>query len=372
MSEYQYYEFQAVDRPLTPEEQAEVSRFSSRTTASAYSAIFIYNYSDLPVDGDDLLAKYFDALLYLANWGTSRLLFRFPRSVMDVETFQPYCHDDSISVLTKGDYIIFDMSLYEEEPYGWVEGEGWLSPMMELRQDILNGDFRAPYLAWLKVASMAAEWEDSGDLTEPPVPPNLGERSRALETFCEFFRLDEDLVQAAAEGSSTSQPAERTLEQWVVQLPENVKNDYLLRLLNHEPALHLALKRYLEKTAGVFPVQSSAKGTRTIAKLLARAEAISQQRKEKERQKAVLKRQQHLDKLRGQVPQLWEQVFSLISEKRTKAYEQAIEYLADLRDLAQHDGWIPEFKEKINQIYETYPTLHGLHKRMKTKGFSSD
>jgi hypothetical protein len=30
MSEYQYYEFQAIDRPLTPEEQAEVQRLSSR------------------------------------------------------------------------------------------------------------------------------------------------------------------------------------------------------------------------------------------------------------------------------------------------------------------------------------------------------
>ena len=369
MSEYQYYEFQAIDRPLTPEEQAKVSSISSRTTATAYSAVFVYHYSDLRTKAEDLLAEHFDAMLYLANWGTSRLLFRFPKSVMEEETLRPYRHEEGIKVWTKGDYVILDMSSYEEPYDGWVEGEGWLSPMIELRQNILDGDFRAPYLAWLKVASI---WEeDDEDLIEPPVPPNLGKRSRALETFRDFFRIDIDLVQAAAEGSQTTQSAKDDLEKWVPQLPEAVKNDFLLRLLNNEPALHLALKKHLQKTAGI-TTQPAAKGTRTIAEMVKRAETIYEERKAEERRKAELKRQKELDKLRGRVPQLWELVFSLISEKRTKAYEEAIEHLVDLRDLAQHDDWMSEFQEKINQIYETYPTLRGLHSRMKNRGFSPD
>ncbi len=374
MSEYQYYEFQAVDRPLTPEEQAEVSSLSSRTTASAYSASFVYHYSDLPANEEDLLAKYFDALLYLANWGTRRLLFRFPRSAMEEETLRPYCHDDGIRVWTRGDYVIFDMSLNEDEFDGWIDGEGWLSPMMELRQDILNGDFRAPYLVWVKIASQyaGADWEDNGDLVEPPVPPNLAKRSRALDTFCEFFRLDEDLVRAAAEGSPTSQAAKSDLKEWVPRLPEDVKNDFLLRLLDNEPALHSALKRHLEKTAGLSMAPAESKGTRTINELLERAEAIRQQRKDKERQQTELKRQQQLDKLAKRIPQLWEQVFALIGEKRANAYDQAVAHLVDLRDLARRDGWGAEFQGKINQIYETYPTLRGLHQRMKNKGFSTD
>jgi hypothetical protein len=359
MSEYQYYEFQAVDRPLTPEEQAKVSSLSSRTTASAYSASFVYHWSDLPANEEDLLVKYFDALLYLANWGTSRLLFRFPRSAIEEETLRPYCHDDGIHVKTSGGYIIFDMSLDEEAFDGWVEGEGWLSPMMELRQDILNGDFRAPYLAWLKIASLYVDdWEGDPDLVEPPVPPNLAKRSRALDTFCDFFRLDDDLVQAAAEGSSTSQAAESDLTEWVPRLPEDVKDDFLLRLLDNEPALNAAL--------------TASKSTRTIDELLERAEAIRQQRKEEERRKAEAKRQQELDRLARRIPQLWEQVFALIGEKRANAYDQAVAHLVDLRDLARRDGWEAEFQGKINQVYETYPTLRGLHQRMKNKGFSTD
>ncbi|MEH2078268.1 MAG: hypothetical protein V7K57_28380 [Nostoc sp.] len=44
MSEYQYYEFQALDRPLTASEQASISSFSSRVQLSTTNAIFTYSY----------------------------------------------------------------------------------------------------------------------------------------------------------------------------------------------------------------------------------------------------------------------------------------------------------------------------------------
>lgn len=46
MSEYQYYEFQALDRPLTASEQAYISSLSSRVQLSATNAIFTYSYGD--------------------------------------------------------------------------------------------------------------------------------------------------------------------------------------------------------------------------------------------------------------------------------------------------------------------------------------
>jgi hypothetical protein len=370
MSEYQYYEFQAIDRPLTPEEQEKVSRLSSRTEATAYNAAFVYNYSDFPADEEELLAKYFDAMLHLANWGTSRLLFRFPRSIIDEEVLRPYCYD-SVKVWTQGDYVIFDMSVYDEEPYGWVEGEGRLSPMLELRQDILNGDFRAPYLAWLKIVSMDAGYvEDVEGLIEPPVPANLAKRSRALDSFIDFFYLDEDLVGAAAEASSTSRQSEIDPERWIHQLPEAVKDDFLIRLANGEPGLHLALKKHLLKTAGISTTQIPSKGTRTVSELLERADAVEQQRIEKARREAELKRNRQLDKLAERVPQMWERVFSLIEERRSKSYEQAVELLVDLRDLARRDGWEAEFQGRIDEIGQTYSTLRALRRCMENKGLS--
>ena len=46
MSEYQYYEFQAIDRTLTQEERAAISQLSSRVKPTATSAIFTYSYGD--------------------------------------------------------------------------------------------------------------------------------------------------------------------------------------------------------------------------------------------------------------------------------------------------------------------------------------
>ncbi|MFM6321848.1 MAG: hypothetical protein ACKPGT_21645 [Microcystis sp.] len=42
MSEYQYYEFQAIDRPLTQEERAAIGELSSRVKPTATSASFTY------------------------------------------------------------------------------------------------------------------------------------------------------------------------------------------------------------------------------------------------------------------------------------------------------------------------------------------
>jgi len=44
MSEYQYYEFQAIDRHLTQEERAAIGELSSRVKPTATSASFTYSY----------------------------------------------------------------------------------------------------------------------------------------------------------------------------------------------------------------------------------------------------------------------------------------------------------------------------------------
>ncbi len=45
MSEYQYYEFMAIDRPLTEVEQSKMRKISSRAQVTPKSASFVYNYA---------------------------------------------------------------------------------------------------------------------------------------------------------------------------------------------------------------------------------------------------------------------------------------------------------------------------------------
>jgi hypothetical protein len=67
MSEYQYYEFQAIDRPLTEKEMRELRSYSSRAHITPASFVNDYSRGDFKGNEDTWMEKYFDAFLYLAN-----------------------------------------------------------------------------------------------------------------------------------------------------------------------------------------------------------------------------------------------------------------------------------------------------------------
>ena len=83
MSEYQYYESQAVDQLLSSDAGQEMQRLSSRVQLTATSASFVYHYGDFRGNPYRVLVNYFDAMLYITNWGTRQLMFRFPRTALD-------------------------------------------------------------------------------------------------------------------------------------------------------------------------------------------------------------------------------------------------------------------------------------------------
>jgi len=78
MSEYQYYEFQAIDRPLTAAEMSELRSISTRARITPTSFVNEYSWGDFKGQPDVWMERYFDAFLYLANWGSHRLKLRLP------------------------------------------------------------------------------------------------------------------------------------------------------------------------------------------------------------------------------------------------------------------------------------------------------
>lgn len=369
MSEYQYYEFRAIDAPLNPAARQYVSSLSSRTEVTAYGASFVYNYSDLPTDAGKLLAKYFDAMLYMTNWGSFRLLFRFPQAAIDMAQLTPYGYDYFVEIWLHKDYLVLDMSHNEYDWIGWVEGEGWLDQLIPLREDILAGDLRAPFLAWLHGTSYQFEYlEDQGqaDMLSPPIPPNLKKLSPALETFCEFFGIDSDLIAAAAEHSPVAQPAPINIEQGIQTLPADEKDAFLIRLAQGEGGLSAQLKQRLRQVTGAKP---ETPGTRVpLSQIVARCQAIKQAHAEKKRREVEAARQYKLDQLAAGLDAAWREIFDLISQKQTRYYKEAAALLADLRELAQRDGWAGEFQVKIDGIYERYSRYPALHRSLKAEG----
>ena len=100
MSEYQYFEWQTADRLLTEAEQSAVNRLSSHIEVSPSQAVVTYAFGDFKHDPKKVLAQYFDAHLYMANWGSRRLMFRFPNGLADSKAMEPYCLKEFISLKT--------------------------------------------------------------------------------------------------------------------------------------------------------------------------------------------------------------------------------------------------------------------------------
>jgi hypothetical protein len=275
MSEYQYYEFQAIDRPLTEKEQTKIERLSSRVILSATQAIFTYNYGDLPGDPEKLVEKYFDAMLYVTNWGSKQLIFRIPVSVIDIETIKLYCIKDMVSVSEKGEYVLIDLC-FDEEAGDWVEGEGWLSSLINLRNDIINNDYRMLYLAWLKAISLGFDSESESDELEPPVPANLKKLSTRLKRFINFFEIDKNLILAGSKASVTKNTDEEIdMEKMVSLLTEKECRDFLVRIARGEKHIDIKLSRRLQGLSGQDEGDVNSDKRRSVGELFELVRSVS-------------------------------------------------------------------------------------------------
>ncbi len=91
MSEFQYYEFVAIDRPLSASAQKQLRAITSRATITSTRLVNTYEWGDFKGDPHQFVAKYFDAFLYYANWGTRRLMLRVPSARLDPKVVKQYC-----------------------------------------------------------------------------------------------------------------------------------------------------------------------------------------------------------------------------------------------------------------------------------------
>jgi hypothetical protein len=373
MSEYQYYEFQAIDRPLTEEEQRAVAQLSSRVHPHPRRAVFTYSWSDFPGRGEEVLARYYDAMLYLANWGSRRLMFRFPKSLVDPESLQGYnvgtvdYPSDFVSAYTKGEYAILDIQLDEEEGLDWIEGEGWLDSLLELRDAVLRQDYRLLYLAWLKGLELAYDVDE--DALEPPVPSGLKKLSPALRNFVELFEVDEDSIEVAAEGSGKPKTtSEDDLRRAIAVLSDKERDTFLLRLARGEPNLSAAFGRQLAALIDV-PGHDAGPG-RTVGQLLAAAQEETERARKQRAAEAEAKRIAELEALSAREAHAWREVDALIQEAKAKPYDRAVELLSQLKELAAYRDQEAAFQERLNQIYDQYARRTALLRRLCDAGLT--
>ena len=87
MSEYQYYAFQAIDRPLTKKEMAQLRSCSTRARITPTSFVNNYSWGSFKGEEDAWMEKYFDAFLY----GTAARSAIALRTTVAVANVVPRC-----------------------------------------------------------------------------------------------------------------------------------------------------------------------------------------------------------------------------------------------------------------------------------------
>jgi hypothetical protein len=353
MSEYQYYEFQAVDRPLDADARAA---------------------------------------LYYANWGSYTVMLRLPLAGLTLAEVEPYLtdQDEGFSAWDTKEHVILRYEA-REEGGGFYEDErgGSLASIIPIRNELLNGDLRPLYLGWLLAVQQM--YDEGEDIVEPPVPPGLKSLSGPQQALAEFLGIDPDLIAIAAENSAdlrpTLDPGEATEQaEWVRALPAGEKDDCLLRLLRGEATavgMHLQ-RRYRDeqlskKRKGRPDAAEPGLPRRSVAELRARAEGLEAERAEQERQKKQRQRdeeqrrqaelrERRLASLAGSEESLWKQVESLVATKLPRKYDEAVSLLVDLRDLAGRAGTTAAFEARLRTLRERHAAKRTFLQRLDKKG----
>jgi hypothetical protein len=170
MSEYQYYEFQAIDRTLSEADRLTLRGLSSRARITATSFTNSYEWGDFKGDPARLMATCFDLHLYLANWGSRRLMIRLPRRLVDRSRLDAFLAEvECAAVSGSGDNLILDINRDEVASEDWDDGSGWLAALAPLRAEVLGGDLRLFHLLWLTAVE-----DDVFEADEPEPMPGIG------------------------------------------------------------------------------------------------------------------------------------------------------------------------------------------------------
>ena len=374
MSEYQYYDFKAIDHALTKTEMAALRAISTRAVISTTSFTNHYEWGDLKADPLKLLERYFDAFLYVANWGTREFHLRLPQELVDFKQLKSILPGKSAHVRSAGKFVIVSFESEVESDDDWDDGTGWMGSLISLRADLLRGDFRALYLGWLFCVQHG---EFSDEVLEPLVPAGLRELSAPYDSLIEFLDIDDDLVEVAATASEPlkAAPSRKELATWIRGLTEKEKDCLLVSALTEtEERWRIELLRRFEHE-NVNVSDSGAVDRRTVADLLVASHARAEERKRKlnaqraaeaarKRAKEEADRALFLDQLAKREKAVWKEVDAYIQKRQPNDYDRAVMLLSNLHDLAVRQGGEDEFHLTMDDLRKTHAAKESFLRRL--------
>lgn len=378
MSEYQYYEFQAIDRPLSGADQDALRALSTRARITATSFTNSYEWGNFKGDPARLMENWFDLHLYLANWGSRRLMLRWPARLVDRPRLDAFLGEvDYATIRSAGKNLILDINIDEVESEDWDDGSGWLAALAPLRADVLGGDLRLFYLLWLSGVEADVFATD-----EPEPMPGIGPMTGALEAFAHFFHIDRDLVAAAAERSAdpfAEQPtSSETFRPIIAAMTDRKKTDLLARLVDGDAHVASELRSFVRQRL-MSDIDAPPVAARTVGQLRASAELIRHARERTQAEKAAAEqrrrdeeaeraRRARLEDTRRRGESVWREIESEIDRRNATGYDKAATLLLDLRAISEEKGEHEDFVRRLKEIRDRHARKERFIERLAKLG----
>ena len=197
MSEFQYYEFVAIDNPLTHAVQKKLRAITSRAIITPTRLINTYEFGEFKGDPHALVTRHFDAFLYYANWGERHLILRVPAAKLDMKLALQYCAPrpvksrggSSVATVSKNQtHLVLSWWSEDRSAAGQDAFESSaLTALTPIRNELMSGDHRALYLSWLL---RQQDGEIRSTDREPARPPGMKRMTGSQMALAEFLRLD--------------------------------------------------------------------------------------------------------------------------------------------------------------------------------------
>lgn len=373
MSEYQFFEFAALDRPLTTAEMRQLRAASTRADITPAGFVNAYDHGSLKARPLEWMQRYFDAFVHVSGWGARRFALRLPRDCFSAAALKPFLTAPVLEVCSDKQQWILDWQLDGEEDFERFvddDGRAWMRRLVPLRAELMRGDCRALYLGWLVGIGALSD-----DTLEPDVPPGLADLTPAQSSFVEFMGLGPDLLAAAAAGSAAREPPvlEAWLKTWTRE--EMAAVIEIIALERTDYAAQRVHRRYAAWQHQQRASRNAATPRRRVAQLRSDAESLESARHKREaaeRSATAAARQRAREaKLRQMMQETdieWAALNVLVGIGTAAAYERATQAIKDFGDAYALLSRRDEFDLLLSRFLHRHSKRAALFRRLTEAG----
>jgi len=366
MSEYQYYEFVALDGPVSDEGMQYARGCSTRAEVSRYRWRNEYNWGNFHGDPIKLL-QYYDAHVYLTNWATFVFAIGVPSDGIDTGKIGPYLWDmqwaSGLRLTRNANRTVISWERVDEG--GWCDcwdEESPLDALAGIREEILRGDMRALFIGWL-----AGLDSDEPPEAIPPIVPGMADLTTPQQELVERLQVDRDCLAAAAALSPDMQSMTECADELIHELPPEEARHYLRRVAHGEGT---QVMNELKRRAAVGCESTAARcGVETFFSKLSdlretRLRRESEEREARQRAEEAA-RKRHLTAVMEHADRTWSELDSLMKTKKSAAYDDIAAILKELAAAYVHEARESEFRTKISTFQSKWSNRPAMMRRIE-------